>query len=195
MTIHPRRVQTVKSEPAGNFILGEEQMPQKTRKKTAAPASTLGPSAGHGIQTQAAPAVGGCLLSGQQQTVREDCRDHWGGSGIGRAVAIALAREGADVAVIYLNEHEDAQQTRSQVEEEGRTCQLVPGDIREGQFCRNAIELTVGTFNQLDILVNNTEVHYPQKSITDITAEQLQKTFQTNIFSMFYWAAPGSRRR
>jgi len=109
-----------------------------------------------------------------------------GDSGIGRAVAIAFAKEGADVAIVYLNEHKDAGETRSQVEEEGRTCHLIAGDIGDEEFCRNAVEQTIGTFDQLDILVNNAAVQYPQESITDITAEQLQKTFQTNIFSMFY---------
>jgi NAD(P)-dependent dehydrogenase (short-subunit alcohol dehydrogenase family) len=109
-----------------------------------------------------------------------------GDSGIGRAVAIAFAKEGADVAVVYLNEHKDAEETRSQVEEYGRTCHLIAGDIQEEQFCRDAIEQVTGTFNQLDILVNNAAVQYPQKSITDITADQLLKTFQTNIFSMFF---------
>ena len=109
-----------------------------------------------------------------------------GDSGIGRAVAIAFAREGADVAIVYLNEHKDAEETRSQVEEEGRTCHLIAGDIRDEEFCQNAIRQTIGTFNQLDILVNNAAVQYPQESITDITADQLQKTFATNIFSMFY---------
>ena len=87
---------------------------------------------------------------------------------------------------LYLNEHKDAEETKAQVEEEGRTCQLIAGDIGDEQFCRTAIDQTLGTFNQLDILVNNAAVQYPQKSITDITADQLQKTFQTNIFSMFY---------
>jgi NAD(P)-dependent dehydrogenase (short-subunit alcohol dehydrogenase family) len=109
-----------------------------------------------------------------------------GDSGIGRAVAIAFAKEGADVAIIYLNEHKDAGETRSQVEEEGRTCHLIAGDIGDEEFCRNAVEQTIGAFDQLDILVNNAAVQYPQQSITDITAKQLQKTFQTNIFSMFY---------
>jgi NAD(P)-dependent dehydrogenase (short-subunit alcohol dehydrogenase family) len=109
-----------------------------------------------------------------------------GDSGIGRAVAIAFAKEGADVAIVYLNEHKDAGETRSQVEEEGRTCHLIAGDIGDEEFCRNAVEQTIGTFDQLDILVNNAAVQYPQESITDITAEQLQRTFQTNIFSMFY---------
>ena len=109
-----------------------------------------------------------------------------GDSGIGRAVAIAFAKEGADVAIVYLDEHKDAEETKTQVEEEGRTCQLIAGDIKDEQFCRNAIEQTVGTFNQLDILVNNAAVQYPQESISDISADQLHKTFQTNIFSMFY---------
>jgi NAD(P)-dependent dehydrogenase (short-subunit alcohol dehydrogenase family) len=109
-----------------------------------------------------------------------------GDSGIGRAVAIAFAREGADVAIVYLNEHKDAEETKAQVLEEGRTCHLIPGNLSEEEFCRNAIEQTVRTFNQLDILVNNAAVQYPQESIMDITAEQLQKTFQVNIFSMFY---------
>ena len=109
-----------------------------------------------------------------------------GDSGIGRAVAIAFAKEGADVAIVYLNEHKDAGETRSQVEEEGRTCHLIAGDIGDEEFCRNAVEQTIGAFDQLDILVNNAAVQYPQESITDITAKQLQKTFQTNIFSMFY---------
>ena len=109
-----------------------------------------------------------------------------GDSGIGRAVAIAFAKEGADVTIVYLNEHKDAEETRSQVEEEGRTCHLIAGDIGDKEFCRNAVEQTIGAFDQLDILVNNAAVQYPQESITDITAKQLQKTFQTNIFSMFY---------
>ncbi len=109
-----------------------------------------------------------------------------GDSGIGRAVAIAFAKEGADVAIVYLDEHKDAEETKSQVEEEGRRCHLIAGDIQDEQFCRDAIQQTLGTFNQLDVLVNNAAVQYPQNSITDISADQLQRTFQTNIFSMFY---------
>jgi hypothetical protein len=78
-----------------------------------------------------------------------------------------------------------AEETRSQVEEEGRTCQLIAGDIGDEQFCKQAVEHTVGTFNPLDILVNNAAVQYPQENITDISADQLQKTFQNIIFSMF----------
>src|SRR5512139_1602780 len=98
-----------------------------------------------------------------------------GDSGIGRAVAIAFAKEGADVAIVYLNEHKDAKETKSMVEEHGRTCQLIAGDIGKEEFCRDAVRQTLDTFNRLDILVNNAAVQYPQKSISDITAEQLQK--------------------
>lgn len=109
-----------------------------------------------------------------------------GDSGIGRAVAIAFAKEGADVVVVYLNEHKDAEETKSMVEKQERKCLLLAGDIEHEQFCRNAIEQAVGNFDKLDILVNNAAVQYPQNSIIDITAEQLQKTFAINIFAMFY---------
>ena len=109
-----------------------------------------------------------------------------GDSGIGRAVAIAFAKEGANVSIVYLDEHKDAQETKSMVEEHGTACILIPGDIGDEQFCREAVEQTVQQLNRLDILVNNAAVQFPQKSITDISAEQLEKTFRTNIFAMFF---------
>ena len=109
-----------------------------------------------------------------------------GDSGIGRAVAIAFAKEGADVAVLYLNEHRDAEETKSLVEEHERSCLLIAGDIADEEFCRNAVQQTLDQFSQLDVLVNNAAVQYPQESIEDISADQLLKTFQINIFSMFY---------
>jgi NAD(P)-dependent dehydrogenase (short-subunit alcohol dehydrogenase family) len=109
-----------------------------------------------------------------------------GDSGIGRAVAIAFAKEGADVVVAYLNEHQDAEETKALVEKHGQACLLLPGDIGDEEFCRNAVQQTVENFKRLDILVNNAAVQYPQDSIVDITAEQLTKTFKTNIFAMFY---------
>ena len=109
-----------------------------------------------------------------------------GDSGIGRAVAIFFAKEGADVAIVYLNEHKDAEEAKSMVEEQGRTCVLIAGDIVDEEFCRNAVQRTIDQFKRLDILVNNAAVQFPQESITEITAEQLQRTFATNIFSMFY---------
>ena len=109
-----------------------------------------------------------------------------GDSGIGRAVAIAFAKEGADISIVYFDEHKDAEETKSQVEEYGASCILMVGDIGIEEFCRNVVEQTVQKLNRLDILVNNAAVQYPQKSIADITAEQLEKTFRTNIFAMFY---------
>jgi NAD(P)-dependent dehydrogenase (short-subunit alcohol dehydrogenase family) len=109
-----------------------------------------------------------------------------GDSGIGRAVAIAFAKEGADVVIVYLNEHKDAEETKSMVEEYERSCLLMAGDIGDEKFCQNAVEQTLGQKTRLNILVNNAAVQFPQKSITDISAEQLEKTFRTNIFSMFH---------
>lgn len=109
-----------------------------------------------------------------------------GDSGIGKAVALLFAREGADVAISYLNEEEDARETKNKVEGYGRKCILLPGNIREEGFCRMLVDETVGQLGKLDILVNNAATQYPQKSIEDISAEQLRETFETNIFSMFY---------
>jgi NAD(P)-dependent dehydrogenase (short-subunit alcohol dehydrogenase family) len=109
-----------------------------------------------------------------------------GDSGIGRAVAVYYAIEGADVAIVYLNEHQDAEETRRNVEQHGRRCILISGDIGSENFCQEAVEETVSELGRLDILVNNAAVQYPQKNIEDISSEQLEKTFRTNIFSMFY---------
>ncbi|HEY9642831.1 MAG TPA: SDR family oxidoreductase [Coleofasciculaceae cyanobacterium] len=109
-----------------------------------------------------------------------------GDSGIGRAVAIAYAKEGADVAIVYLNEHEDAKATQQRVEQEGRKCIAIAGDIGNEQFCQQVVQKTVKELGHLDILVNNAAEQHPQESIEKITAEQLERTFRTNIFSMFY---------
>lgn len=109
-----------------------------------------------------------------------------GDSGIGRAVAIAYAKEGAEIAIIYFNEHADAAETKRQVEEEQRRCLTIAGDIGDEQFCQNAVEQIVKELGHLDILVNNAAEQHPQKSIEQISAEQLERTFKTNIFSFFY---------
>jgi hypothetical protein len=109
-----------------------------------------------------------------------------GDSGIGRAVAIMFAKEGADVAIIYLNEHGDAEETRRLVEAEGRHCILLAGDVGEEPFCQRAVQHTVGALGRLDILVNNAAEQHPQDSIQEITAEQLERPFRTNIFAYFY---------
>jgi len=109
-----------------------------------------------------------------------------GDSGIGRATALAFAKEGADVAIVYLNEHQDAAETKRLVEDEGVRCLTLAGDIGDEEFCRQAVDRTVRTFGRLDILVNNAGEQHPQESIEDISREQLERTFRTNIFAMFY---------
>src|SRR5690606_6480471 len=97
-----------------------------------------------------------------------------------------FAKEGADVAIVYLNEHEDAEKTKQEVEQEGQRCLLISGDVGDEAFCQRAVQQTVEEFGQLDILVNNAAEQHPQESIEHITAEQLERTFRTNIFSYFY---------
>jgi NAD(P)-dependent dehydrogenase (short-subunit alcohol dehydrogenase family) len=109
-----------------------------------------------------------------------------GDSGIGRAVAVAFAKEGADVAVVYLNEHDDAAETRRLVEQEGRKCVLIAGDIGNESFCQEAVRQAMSALGHLEVLVNNAGEQHPQNSIMDISAEQLERTFRTNIFAMFY---------
>ena len=107
-------------------------------------------------------------------------------SGIGRAVAALFAREGADVAIVYLCEHDDAAKTKDIVEKEGRRAIAIAGDIGDKTFCETAVKQTVDELGGLDILVNNAGEQHPDKDIRDITEEQLRRTFQTNIFGMFY---------
>jgi NAD(P)-dependent dehydrogenase (short-subunit alcohol dehydrogenase family) len=104
-----------------------------------------------------------------------------GDSGIGRAVAVLFAREGADVAIVYLNEHEDAEQTRRDVEKEGRKCLLLPGNVKDTAFCQQAVEQAVAEFDRLDVLVNNAAFQLHAQSLEDISDERLEETFQTNI--------------
>lgn len=109
-----------------------------------------------------------------------------GDSGIGRAVAIAYAREGAKIVISYLNEDEDALKTEKIICENNGECLLIRGDICEESFCKEIVNKTIKKFSRLDILINNAAVQYPQDKIEDITAEQLEKTFKTNIFAAFY---------
>jgi len=112
-----------------------------------------------------------------------------GDSGIGRAVAVLYAREGADVAIVYLpEEQQDAEETKQAVEEEGRECLLIPGDVSDAAFCRRAVAQTVRKFGKLDVLVNNAAFQEHQESIEKISEQQWEKTFRTNIFGYFYLA-------
>jgi NAD(P)-dependent dehydrogenase (short-subunit alcohol dehydrogenase family) len=112
-----------------------------------------------------------------------------GDSGIGRAVAVLYAREGADVAIVYLHEEQnDAEETRRAVEQEGRRALLLPGDVRDSAFCREAVERTVDAYGKLDVLVNNAAYQARQDTLEDISEDQWEHTFRTNIFGYFHMA-------
>lgn len=112
-----------------------------------------------------------------------------GDSGIGRSVAVLFAREGADVAIVYLPEEEiDASETARHIEQEGRRCLRMPGDVKDSSFCEEAVKKAVDEFGHLDVLVNNAAYQHHQKTLEDITDEQLDTTFRTNIFGYFYMA-------
>lgn len=109
-----------------------------------------------------------------------------GDSGIGRAVAIGFAKEGADVAIVYLSEDEDAAETKKMVEQEGASCLLIKGDITREDFCKNAVAETVNEFGGLDILVNNAAQQFIEEDFEKLDMKQMEHTFRTNIFPMFY---------
>ncbi len=109
-----------------------------------------------------------------------------GDSGIGRAAAVLFAREGADLAIMYLNESEDAQETKRLVEREGRSCLTIAGDVGDPGFCRSAVDQVIQRFGKLDVLVNNAAEQHPKKDIGEITPDQIDRTFRTNIFGYFY---------
>ena len=109
-----------------------------------------------------------------------------GDSGIGKAAAIYFAKEGADVAIVYLNETNDAEETKQLIEAEGRRCLLFAKDIGSEDNCKEIVQATLKEFGKIDILVNNAAEQHPQKSLLNITSAQLEKTFRTNIFSYFY---------
>jgi len=109
-----------------------------------------------------------------------------GDSGIGRAVAIGMAKEGADIAILYLEEDSDAEATKAMVEQEGARCLTLKGDIGEEAWCQEAVDKVVAELGGLDILVNNAAEQHPKSSLEEISAEQLEKTFRTNVFAMFH---------
>lgn len=111
-----------------------------------------------------------------------------GDSGIGRSVSVHFAREGADVAIVYLNEDIDAKETKRLIEAEGRHCLLLKGDVKKEAFCKKAVAQTVSKLGKLNILVNNAGMQFPQKDPKEIDSKQLQDTFATNIFAYFHFA-------
>ncbi|EPR66735.1 SDR family oxidoreductase [Cyclobacterium qasimii] len=109
-----------------------------------------------------------------------------GDSGIGRSVAVHFAREGADVAIVYLNEITDAKETQRLIQKEGRKCVLIEGDVRQENFCKELVEECVDSLVSLNILVCNAAMQFPKNSLSEINSDQLHKTFETNIYSFFY---------
>lgn len=109
-----------------------------------------------------------------------------GDSGIGRAVSVAFAKEGADVVIVYLNEHGDAQEAKRRVEEQGRRCHVIAGDVGEEPFCQQVVEECLREFGRLDLLVNNAAEQHVQSGLEKISAAQMERTFRTNFFGAFY---------
>lgn len=168
-------------------------MPNKSKKEAGEqkvrPARSQARQPGREARMDPAPVFENPELKGSGRLLGRVAVITGGDSGIGRAVAIAFAREGADVVIIYREETEDAETTVALVEGKGRKCLAIKCDISRKAACVRAIEKAVKTFGQLDILVNNAAEQHPRKSITGISEEQLVKTFRTNIFSMFFLTA------
>lgn len=161
-------------------------MVQASEKQTTQPAQQQDQQPGRESQMNPLPRSQDSKYKGSDKLLDKVALITGGDSGIGRAVAILFAKEGADVAISYLNEHEDAKETVRLVEQEGRRCIALPGDIGEEAVCQQAVQKTIEEFGHLDILVNNAAEQHPQETIENITAEQLERTFRTNIFSMFF---------
>jgi NAD(P)-dependent dehydrogenase (short-subunit alcohol dehydrogenase family) len=175
-----------KEKTQGSSGSGEEPQEQKPQKKGQQPPQEQQQQPGLSSEMTPQPRdrAEGYLAAGKLEG--KVALITGGDSGIGRSVAVHYAKEGADVAIVYLNEHEDAQETKSLIEAEGRTCLLIAGDIGEPQFCRDAVQQCVEQLGGLNILVNNAAEQHEQQSIEDLTDEQLERTFRTNIFAMFY---------
>ncbi len=109
-----------------------------------------------------------------------------GDSGIGKSAAVHFAREGADVAIVYLEEDSDAEDTQRAIEDEGRECLLIRGDVSNEEFCKDAVQKTIDRFGKLNVVVNNAAVQFPAENIVDISSENLHRTFETNIYAYFY---------
>lgn len=157
-----------------------------TKQKQQFPPQQQGQQPGEESKMQPDPASMAPFYRGSGKLQDQVALITGGDSGIGRAVAILFAREGADVAIAYLNEHDDAEKTRRLVEEEGRRAITIAGDIGDPEFCKEAVAKTVEEFGCLTLLVNNAAEQHVCEQITEISDQQLERTFRTNIFSMFY---------
>lgn len=161
-------------------------MTQAQPKQQTQPAQHQEQRPGHESEMNPLPRSVDSQYKGSDKLLNKVALITGGDSGIGRAVAIFFAKEGADSVIVYLNEHDDAQETVRLVEQEGRRCLAIAGDIGDENFCKQAVQRAIDEFGHLDILINNAAEQHPQQSIEDITAEQLERTFRTNIFGMFF---------
>ncbi|HEY1769991.1 MAG TPA: SDR family oxidoreductase [Chthoniobacterales bacterium] len=161
-------------------------MPNEKQKKQQRPAQRQRQQPGRQYKMHPPPDSGESVDRTRAKLAGKVALVTGGDSGIGRAVAVLFAKEGADSAIVYLNEHRDAQETLCLVEKEGRKCLLIAGDIGQEKFCQRAVRLTIKEFGRLDILVNNAAEQRLQPSIAKITEKQLLRTFRTNIFAMFF---------
>ncbi|MDR0136415.1 SDR family oxidoreductase [Metabacillus idriensis] len=161
-------------------------MSQDSQSKKTMPAQHQDVQPGHENLMNPQPEFDALQYKGSEKLLDKVAIITGGDSGIGRAVAVHYAKEGADVVISYLDEHEDANETKRLVEQEGRKCILMPGDIGEESFCGQIVSETVNQLGKIDILVNNAAEQHPQAGIEEISKEQLERTFKTNIFSFFY---------
>jgi NAD(P)-dependent dehydrogenase (short-subunit alcohol dehydrogenase family) len=161
-------------------------MAQATRKPTKLPAEHQSRRPGHESAMRLKPRYDNPNYKGSGKLKSKVAIITGGDSGIGRATAILFAKEGASLTIVYLTEDEDAEGTRQTVEELGQNCILIKGDVGEEKFCKKVVEKTLGKFGHIDILVNNAGEQHPQERLEDIDSKQLERTFRTNIFAMFY---------
>lgn len=159
---------------------------KKSEKISLAHAQKQNKQPGIEIKMSPQPHISDPLYQGSQKLKNKVALITGGDSGIGHAVALFFAKEGADVVIVYLSEHKDAKRVKKQVEAMGQECLLISGDISKEKICKSAITKTIKKFGKLNILVNNAGEQHPQDRIEDITAKQMLKTFSTNIFSYFY---------
>src|SRR6476661_8376807 len=162
---------------AGARVYPEPPLPKQHLKKP-----------GHEADLALAPMYDAPHYKGSEKLLDKVALVTGADSGIGRAVAVLFAREGADVTVAYLNEHDDAEETKRCVEAEGRRCLLIPGDVKDAAFCRQAVESAVREFGKLDVLVNNAAFQEHADSLEDITDERLEETLHTNVIGYFHMA-------
>jgi len=161
-------------------------MPAKTSSSKTRPAQHQTRQPGREYEMSPRPRFEPAPYTGSGKLLGKVALVTGGDSGIGRAVSILFAREGADVAVVYLNEHRDARETSRLVQQENRRCELFPGDVGDEGFCQQVVQQAAKRFGHLDILVNNAAEQHPQPGIEKVSARQLERTFRTNIFSMFF---------